>query len=148
MNGGVFEKGELKNRLQTALSFMLKTGASIPLRVMPLWLEAIGAGIFMALQLDKRPGLRERLAEIDGKVFLFDAKDIKKRFYLHIKDGDILLIPHIAVAPDVTMTGAFDVLFELLLGSVDPDTVFFSRRLEITGDTAAAVHFKNILAAG
>ncbi len=38
-------------------------------------------------------------------------------------------------------------LLDVFTGRVDPDTVFFSRRLEITGDTAAAVHFKNILAA-
>lgn len=138
------EKDELKRRLVSTL----KTGASIPLRVMPLWFEAIGAGVFLSEILDARPGLRERLTEIDGKVFLFDAKDIGKGFYLHIRDGDIKLIPHMAVAPDVTMSGDFDVLFELLLGTVDPDTVFFSRRLEITGDTAVAIHFKNILAAG
>ncbi len=137
------ENDELKRRLVSAF----KTGASIPLRIMPLWFEAIGAGVFLSEILDKRPGLRERLTEIDGKVFLFDAKDIKKRFYLCIKDGDIKLIPHLSQDPDVTMAGAFDVLFELLLGSVDPDTVFFSRRLEITGDTATAIHFKNILAA-
>jgi len=141
------EKDELKNRLLSALSFMLKTGAAIPLRVMPLWFEAIGAGVFLSAILDARPGLRERLREIDDKVFFFDAKDIGKGFFLHIKDGGIKLIPHMAVAPDVTMRGAFDVLFELLLGTVDPDTVFFSRRLEITGDTATAIHFKNILAA-
>lgn len=136
------EMEEFKKRL----AYALKRGASVPLRLMPLWMEAIGAGAFMATILDAHPALRERLRELDGKVFLFEAKDIKKGFYLQIKDGDIKLIPHMTVAPDVTMRGAFDVLFELLLGTIDPDTVFFSRRLEITGDTATAIHFKNILA--
>ena len=43
------------------------------------------------------------------------------------------------------MKGETSVLFRLLLGKEDPDTVFFSRRLEIEGDTAAAICFKNIL---
>ena len=49
-------------------------------------------------------------------------------------------------SPDVTMRGTVKVLLDVFTGRVDPDTVFFSRRLEITGDTAAAVHLKNILA--
>ncbi|MCK4847070.1 MAG: SCP2 sterol-binding domain-containing protein, partial [Deltaproteobacteria bacterium] len=39
------------------------------------------------------------------------------------------------------------VLLELFLGEEDPDTVFFSRRFEINGDTSAAILLKNIMAA-
>jgi len=45
------------------------------------------------------------------------------------------------------MSGNVAVLMDVLLGKEDPDTVFFSRKLEITGDTATAIHFKNLLAA-
>ena len=50
-----------------------------------------------------------------------------------------------ASAPDVVMKGDALVLIDVLRGKEDPDTVFFSRRLEVSGDTAVAVHFKNIL---
>ena len=43
------------------------------------------------------------------------------------------------------MRGALKVLVRVMLGKEDPDTVFFSRELEINGDTAVALHFKNIL---
>jgi predicted lipid carrier protein YhbT len=43
------------------------------------------------------------------------------------------------------MTGDTSILFGLLLNKVDPDTIFFTRKLMISGDTAVAVHFKNIL---
>ncbi len=119
--------------------------ARMHLRRLPLWIEAIGAGVFISSIIEKNPSFRERLKEIDGKVFLFEAKDIGKAFYLHIKDGDIRLKPHMGMAPDVRMRGDVDVLMGLILGKIDPDTVFFSRRLEIEGDTAAAIHFKNIL---
>ncbi len=129
------------------LRALLIKGASIPLKAIPLWVEAIGAGVFISNVVQKNPGFRERLGEIDDKIFLFEAKDIKKKLYLHIKDRSIKIVPHIARKPDVAMRGNFGVLTELLLGRVDPDTVFFSRKLEITGDTASAIHFKNILAA-
>jgi len=118
-----------------------------PLKAMPLWMEAIGVGAFIASIVDSNPAFKEKLAQLDGKVFMFEAKDISKKFYLHIKDREIKVVPHMRRAPDVTMTGKVAVLIDVLTGKEDPDTVFFSRRLEITGDTASAIHFKNILAA-
>jgi predicted lipid carrier protein YhbT len=115
-------------------------GARLPMKALPLWVEAIGAGAFIAAIVDANPGFRERLAEIDGKVFRFEASDIGKTFYLCIKDNDIKVVPHMNRAPDVTMKGSMGVLASVLLGRVDPDTVFFSRKLEISGDTAAAIH--------
>jgi len=133
-------------RLEKLRGALIK-GARIPLKAMPLWMEAIGVGVFIARIVETNPGFRERLSEIDGKVFLFEAKDIKKSFYLRIKNNDIKVVPHSAKKPDVTMRGTVKVLIDVLTGKEDPDTVFFSRRLEISGDTAAAIHFKNMLAA-
>lgn len=118
----------------------------VPLKFMPLWMEAIGAGVFISRTIEKNPKFKARLKEIDDKIFLFQATDINKGFYIHMKDGNMKIIPHMAKEPDVTMKGEVKVLIELLLNKADPDTIFFSRRLEITGDTAAAIHFKNILA--
>ena len=130
-------KEELKGRLFRALT--------VPVRLIPNWVDAVGAGVFIATIVDSRPAFREKLAALDGKVFFFDALDVKKSFYMHIKDRDIKVTPHYGGEPDVTMKGETSVLFGLLLGKEDPDTVFFSRRLEIEGDTAAAICFKNIL---
>jgi predicted lipid carrier protein YhbT len=118
---------------------------SIPVRLMPHWMDTIGAGVLISAIIDKNPAFKEKFVQLDGKVFLFEAADIKKNFYLHINCNDIKLLPHYAGKPDVTMKGDTDVLFGLLSGKEDPDTVFFSRRLEIGGDTAAAILFKNIL---
>lgn len=125
---------------------LFKFGA-LSLRVLPLWVEAIGAGVFFASVVEKSPALKERLSELEGKVFLFEATDIGKSFYLMIKDRGINVIPHVSQPPHVTMKGDVRVLADVFLGKVDPDTVFFSRRLEVSGDTAVAIHFKNILAA-
>jgi predicted lipid carrier protein YhbT len=130
-------KAELRERLFKALR--------VPVRFIPNWIDAVAAGLFIATIVDSHPAFREKLKGLDGKVFFFDAQDVKKSFYMHIKDKDIKVTPHYAGQPDVTMRGDTSVLFRLLLGKEDPDTVFFSRRLEIGGDTAAAICFKNIL---
>ncbi|MEK6759907.1 MAG: SCP2 sterol-binding domain-containing protein [Deltaproteobacteria bacterium] len=133
----------MKKRLE-ALFFK---GIKVPLKATPLWMEAIGVGVFIRSVVDANPGFRLRLADVDDKVFLFEAKDIGKKFYLHIKDGGINVVPHTRRPPDVTMSGKVEVLVNVLIGRVDPDTVFFSRKLEITGDTSTAIRFKNMLAA-
>lgn len=137
------EKEEIKKKIKGTLI----KGMNVPLKVMPLWMEAIGVGAFITQIVDNNPRFKEKLKEIDDKVFLFEAKDVNKGFFLYIKDRNIKVLPHCARKPDVTMRGKVAVLMNVLLGKEDPDTVFFSRRLEISGDTASAIHFKNILAA-
>src|SRR5574337_1877129 len=78
---------------------------NLPLKAMPLWMEAIGVGVFISSILDRNPGFKEKLGEMDDKVFLFEARDITKSFYLHIKDREIKVIPHMKRPPDVEMRG-------------------------------------------
>src|SRR3970040_3079961 len=129
---------EIKERIKTSFLKLLK----LPLNLTPLWIEAIGMGAVMGAIVDGNKRFKERLKEIDDKIFLFEAVDLNKKFYLHIKDGDIKIIPDLAKTPDVIMKGETKVFFGLLLGKEDPDTVFFSRRLEISGDAAASIPFK------
>ncbi|MEK6726779.1 MAG: SCP2 sterol-binding domain-containing protein [Deltaproteobacteria bacterium] len=125
---------------------LLTKTAIAPLKFIPRSLQCIGLGSFLAFELERDPSIRERLREIDGKTFLFEATDIDKCFYMTIKDGRVTIRPHYAGTPDVTMRGETAVLAGLMLNRVDPDTVFFSRKLQITGSTEVALWFKNILA--
>lgn len=125
---------------------LLAKAAVTPLKFIPKSLQCIGLGSFLAFELERDPSIRERLREIDGKTFLFEATDIEKRFYMTIKEGKVTVRPHYAGTPDVAMKGETAVLAGLMLNRVDPDTVFFSRKLQITGSTETAILFKNILA--
>ncbi len=125
---------------------LLTKAAITPLRFIPKSLQCIGLGSFLAFELERDPSIRERLREIDGRTFQFEATDIDKRFYMTIKDGKVTVRPHYAGEPDVTMKGETAVLAGLMLNRVDPDTVFFSRKLQISGSTDVAICFKNILA--
>ena len=119
--------------------------ASKPLRFIPPWMQGAGLGLFLAHVLENNPEFKERLEEIDDNYFLFEATDTGQKFYLYIKDKNITVKLHHKEAPDVVMKGEFSVLVGLLLSKVDPDNVFFSRKLQISGNTATALCFKNIL---
>ncbi len=119
--------------------------ASKPLRFIPSWMQGAGLGLFLAHVVENNPDFKERLEELDDNYFLFEATDIGKKFYLYIKDKEITVKVHHKDPPDVIMKGEFSVLVGLLLSRVDPDNVFFSRKLQISGNTATALCFKNIL---
>lgn len=119
--------------------------ASKPLKLVPAWMQGAGLGLFLAHVLENNPEFRERLEEIDDNYFLFESTDTGQKFYLYIKDKNITVKLHHRDEPDVVMRGEFSVLVGLLLSKVDPDNVFFSRRLQISGNTATALCFKNIL---
>lgn len=119
--------------------------ASKPLKLVPAWMQGAGLGLFLAHVLENNPEFKERLEEIDDNYFLFESTDTGQKFYLYIKDKNITVKLHHKDEPDVVMKGEFSVLVGLLLSKVDPDNVFFSRRLQISGNTATALCFKNIL---
>jgi predicted lipid carrier protein YhbT len=48
-------------------------------------------------------------------------------------------------APDVTMRASLADYLALALRREDPDTLFFTRRLVLEGDTALALEIKNAL---
>ena len=121
------------------------TYASKPLKFIPPLAQGIGLGLFLDHVVENNSDFRERLTEIDDRYFLFEATDTGQRFFLHIKDKRIKVKLHLKEAPHVTMKGDFAILMGLLLSKVDPDNVFFSRQLQISGDTATALCFKNIL---
>ena len=137
------DREELMDRLEEAAIKL----ASPTLRLLPLWVEAAAFGAVVSAIIERTPEIKERLGELEAKSFRFDASDVDKSFYLLIKEGTILVRPHMAGSPDAVMRGEVRVLLRVLLGKEDPDTVFFSRKLEINGDTAAALHLKNILSA-
>ena len=136
-------KDDSKNRFERAGLAGLRFG----LKATPLLFEAMAAAVMLKKVVADNPAFAEKLGALDGKLFWFEATDINKGFFLKIEEKGVKVELHNANEPDVTMKGEVAVLVDLFLGKVDPDTVFFSRRLEITGDTSVAIHFKNILAA-
>ena len=87
--------------------------------------------------------LAARLSEIDGKSVCIHIKDALSRIYFRIEHGRLL--PTSPGRADVCISGNIDDFWKLASRREDPDTLFFSRRLCIEGDTETGVHIKNLL---
>ena len=114
----------------------------LPLRFIPDALHAqLLARAFNHL-LRGQP-IAARLPELDGKSVCIHIKDALSRIYFRIEHGR--LRPAAPGRIDVRISGTVDDFWRLATRAEDPDTLFFSRRLSIEGDTETGVHVKNLL---
>jgi len=87
---------------------------------------------------------RETLAEFVGKSFRIVVRDAGVAVAFRV--GRTVFEPlGAAHAVDVTFTASAVDLLRLATRRVDPDTLFFDRRLLIEGDTETGLRLKNIL---
>lgn len=86
--------------------------------------------------------LRARFAPLRGKVLRLEIAGLGVGPQLTL-DG-IGLRPAFG-APDVTMRASLADYLALALRREDPDTLFFTRRLVLEGDTALGLEIKNAL---
>ncbi len=88
----------------------------------------------------------QRFAELSGKHFLFRTFDDVVHLGMTFTDDSIRVQENPAWDADVTISGNLPALIALCFSLEDPDSLFFSRCLLLTGDTASGLLFKNILA--
>lgn len=89
------------------------------------------------------PGrLRDALAPMRGKVLRLEIAGLG--FAPQLTLDTIGLRPAFG-APDVTMRASLTDYVALALRREDPDTLFFTRRLVLEGDTALGLEIKNAL---
>lgn len=92
------------------------------------------------------PALFKRLCRLAPTTILFEPDDTPHRFLLTIAaNGLHLMVAHGEPHAAVRIKGRLAMLLSLLEGRIDSDTLFFSRDVSISGDTAAAVAFRNTL---
>jgi len=77
-----------------------------------------------------------------GKVVAIDVSDAGLRLTFAIKQDGIVACTNV---PDVTIRATANDFLALALRREDPDTLFFSRRLIIEGDTELGLFLKNSL---
>ncbi|HLV48271.1 MAG TPA: SCP2 sterol-binding domain-containing protein [Aliidiomarina sp.] len=74
--------------------------------------------------------------------------DLPFSFYVsgQVKRGNFYLaVSHNLATADVALAGSMNDLFLLMTQYVDPDTLFFRRRLTLRGDTELGLELKNFL---
>jgi len=88
----------------------------------------------------------QRFAALSGKHFLFRTFDDVVRLGMTFTDGSIRIQAKSEWEADVTISGNLPALIALCFSLEDADSLFFSRCLLLTGDTASGLLFKNVLA--
>jgi len=114
----------------------------LPLRLIP---DAVHATVLSRTlnHLLRGQLIAARLPEINGKAVCIHIKDALSRIYFEIENGR--LHPAAPDRADVCISGNVADFWKLAARREDPDTLFFSRRLCIEGDTETGVHIKNLL---
>ncbi len=116
---------------------LLPLAARLPSRPGSL---AIAAGINLALARGETP----ELAGLAGKVVAIRVTDAPLEFHFSVGEQGFATCAGSA-APAVTISAAAADFVRLALRQVDADTLFFSRRLTMEGDTELGLLLKNRL---
>lgn len=117
-----------------------------PLKLLPQPVTAVALGVILNAFFNHYPELKERLQEMEGKIFHFDVEDLYQSFYMVVDpEGLVRIHTYSDDPPHVTMAGSSEAFLSLLFGSSDPDSLFFSRQLKLSGETDTGLRFKNLL---
>ncbi len=119
------------------------------MRAMPPAALERALAVVLRRMKSRRPRLFRNLAALKPAVVHVEPSDLPHRFVLTIGGGEArldLLDPAAATAkPAALIRGALGALINMLEGRIDGDTLFFSRDLLISGDTAVIVALRNTL---
>ncbi|MBF0419228.1 MAG: SCP2 sterol-binding domain-containing protein [Magnetococcales bacterium] len=125
---------------------MIMSLLSAPLKMIPQPVTAVSLSIILNLFFIRYPELKERLKELEGKVFQFEIEDMGESLYMSVDEtGGVSIHTYSDNIPHVTMTGKAAAFLSLLFHTSDPDSLFFSRQLNLSGETDTGLRFKNLL---
>lgn len=122
--------------------------AGLVMRPMPpKALEPILGGAVRLVER-RHPRLFERLSELAPARLIIEPWDTNHRFLIDIAEGDKpvrLMLAHEDDEAQATISGRLALLIDLMEGRIDGDSLFFTRELTVTGDTALIVALRNTL---
>jgi predicted lipid carrier protein YhbT len=125
---------------------MLKSLLLSPLKIIPQPATAVSLGIVLNIFFSRYPDLKKQLSELSGKIFEFAVEDLEESYYMMVDDqGGVTIHTYCDNISHVTMSGSTSAFLSLLFQTTDPDSLFFSRALNLSGETDTGLHFKNIL---
>lgn len=105
-----------------------------------------GLRLVMRSMRRRHPALFRRLGRLAPATILFEPDDTPHCFLLSIAAEDLrLTLAGRDRAASAHIKGSLANLLYLMEGRVDSDTLFFSRAVTVSGDTAVAVGFRNTL---
>lgn len=86
---------------------------------------------------------------LDNKIVLVELSDLKSRWYFTKIGQQLVMLEKnkaltMASEADVVFSASLDALVLMASQKVDPDTLFFNRKLKITGDSELGLEIKNL----
>lgn len=90
--------------------------------------------------------LDDELEFLQNNWLHVDITDVPFHFYLSVDDNKKLVIKkQLEQEPNVCFAGDTQSMLQLMSRNIDPDTLFFQRKLLVTGDTELGLEIKNFL---
>jgi len=121
-------------------AFIAQIGHKLP--QWPHTLALVGA-LNAALKLRLLP--ESELAALEDKLFRVRVLDTGGEASYTFRDGLFRPVFQAQRQPDLAFAANLSAYLQLLARQEDPDTLFFNRELEITGDTELGLIVKNML---
>jgi predicted lipid carrier protein YhbT len=107
--------------------------------------EAQAGVLQLALNQFFRPELTAgELDFLTGKTLAVQVADIALQFAISL-NGDRLRVQLNSTQQDLLLKAELSDFVAMISNSVDPDTLFFRRRLQMLGDTELGLYCKNLL---
>lgn len=100
-------------------------------------------GLNAALKMKLLP--ESELAALDGKLFRVRVRDTGGTAHFTFRGSLFRPLFSTQGEPDLAFSANLSAYLQLLARQEDPDTLFFNRELEITGDTELGLIVKNML---
>ena len=112
---------------------------------MPQWPHALVlvAGLNAALKMNLLP--EDGLMALEGKLFRVRVLDTGGEATYTYRNGLFRPVFKADREPDLAFAANLSAYLQLIARQEDPDTLFFNRELEITGDTELGLIVKNML---
>ncbi|MGF1614107.1 MAG: SCP2 domain-containing protein [Gammaproteobacteria bacterium] len=88
---------------------------------------------------------RARISSLEGKVVRLIISDTHNQWQFAIRNGRLFADHRLKRSWNVCIRGNLQDFLLLALRIEDPDTLFFSRRLSLEGETEAGLYVKNLL---
>jgi predicted lipid carrier protein YhbT len=129
----------------TIPKFRLPTAIASLGQKLPQWPHALVlvTALNTALKLKLLP--ESELTALDDKVFRVRVIDTGAEASFTYRNGMFRPIFRVVREPDLAFSAHLSAYLQLLARQEDPDTLFFNRELEITGDTELGLLVKNLL---
>ena len=129
----------------TIPKFRLPGFVATIVRKLPQWPHsmALVTGLNAALKLNLLP--EDGLSALEDKVFRIQVLDTGGEATYTYRNRLFRPIFRLEREPDLAFAANLSAYLQLLARQEDPDTLFFNRELEITGDTELGLIVKNML---